>query len=36
MSSFQEGVRRGRHALIEAYAGEQSGSEDTRRDEEQE
>jgi hypothetical protein len=36
MSSFQEGVRRGRHALIDAYAGEQSGSEDTRRNEEQE
>jgi signal transduction histidine kinase len=36
MSSFQQGVRRGRHALIEAYAGEQSGSEQSRRDEEQE
>ncbi|MGH3761806.1 nitrate- and nitrite sensing domain-containing protein [Actinophytocola sp.] len=36
MSSFQQGVRRGRHALIEAYAGDQSGSEDSRKDEEQE
>jgi signal transduction histidine kinase len=36
MSSFQQGVRRGRHALIEAYAGDQSGSEDSRTDEEQE
>jgi len=36
MSSFQQGVRRGRHALIDAYAGEQSGSEQSRQDEEQE
>lgn len=36
MSSFQQGVRRGRHALIEAYAGDQSGPEDSRQDEEQE
>jgi len=36
MSSFQQGVRRGRHALIDAYPGDQSGSEDSRRDEEQE
>lgn len=36
MSSFQQGVRRGRHALIDAYAGEQSGSEHSRTDEEQE
>ncbi|HWM04700.1 MAG TPA: ATP-binding protein, partial [Actinophytocola sp.] len=36
MSSFQQGVRRGRHALIEAYAGDQSGPEDSRKDEEQE
>lgn len=36
MSSFQQGVRRGRHALIEAYAGDQSGSEQSRKDEEQE
>jgi signal transduction histidine kinase len=36
MSSFQQGVRRGRHALIEAYAGDQSGSEQSRTDEEQE
>jgi signal transduction histidine kinase len=35
MSSFQQGVRRGRHALIEAYAGDQSG-EASRKDEEQE
>lgn len=36
MSSFQQGVRRGRHALIEAYAGDQSSSGDSRQDEEQE
>ena len=36
MSSFQQGVRRGRHALIDAYAGDQSGSEQSRKDEEQE
>jgi hypothetical protein len=36
MSSFQQGVRRGRHALIDAYAGDQSGSEHSRKDEEQE
>ena len=36
MSSFQQGVRRGRHALIDAYAGDQNGSEESRRDEEQE
>jgi hypothetical protein len=36
MTSFQQGVRRGRRALVEAYAGDQSGSEDSRRDEEQE
>jgi signal transduction histidine kinase len=36
MSSFQQGVRRGRHALIDAYAGDQSGSEHSRQDEEQE
>jgi signal transduction histidine kinase len=36
MSSFQQGVRRGRHALIEAYAGDQSGSNQSRKDEEQE
>jgi signal transduction histidine kinase len=35
MSSFQQGVRRGRHALIEAYAGDQSGSDESRQDEEQ-
>jgi len=32
MSSLQSGVRRGRHALIEAYAGDQS----SRQNEEQE
>jgi hypothetical protein len=36
MSSFQQGVRRGRHALIDAYAGDQSSSEHSRKDEEQE
>lgn len=36
MSSFQQGVRRGRHALIEAYAGDQSGPDASRKDEEQE
>ncbi|MFL6124337.1 nitrate- and nitrite sensing domain-containing protein [Actinophytocola sp.] len=36
MSSFQQGVRRGRHALIDAYAGDQPGSEHSRTDEEQE
>ncbi|HET9141189.1 nitrate- and nitrite sensing domain-containing protein [Actinophytocola sp.] len=36
MSSYQQGVRRGRHALIEAYAGDQSGSDESRRNEEQE
>jgi signal transduction histidine kinase len=36
MSSFQQGVRRGRHALIDAYAGDQSGSDQSRKDEEQE
>jgi hypothetical protein len=35
MSSFQQGVRRGRHAFVEAHAGDQSGSEDSRQDEEQ-
>jgi signal transduction histidine kinase len=35
MASFQQGVRRGRHAFVEAHAGDQSGSEDSRRDEEQ-
>ncbi|WP_460404514.1 sensor histidine kinase [Actinophytocola sediminis] len=36
MSSFQQGVRRGRHALIDAYAGDQSGPDASRIDEEQE
>jgi signal transduction histidine kinase len=36
MSSFQQGVRRGRHALIDAYAGDQSGSDQSRQNEEQE
>jgi hypothetical protein len=35
MSSFQQGVRRGRHALVDAHTGDQSGSEDSRKDEEQ-
>ena len=35
MSSYQQGVQRGRHAFVEARAGDQSGSEDSRRDEEQ-
>jgi signal transduction histidine kinase len=36
MSSFQQGVRRGRHALIDAYAGDQSGSDQSHHNEEQE
>ncbi|TDV41853.1 sensor histidine kinase [Actinophytocola oryzae] len=36
MSSFQQGVRRGRHALIDAFAGDPSGSDQSRKDEEQE
>ena len=36
MSSFQQGVRRGRHALIDAYAGEQPSQGDSRTSEEQE
>jgi signal transduction histidine kinase len=36
MSSFQQGVRRGRHALIDAYAGDQSGQDESRQNEEQE
>ncbi|RZS41045.1 signal transduction histidine kinase [Herbihabitans rhizosphaerae] len=36
MSSFQQGVRRGRHALVESYPGDQSGSAEGRQDEEQE
>jgi len=35
MASYQQGVRRGRHAFVEAHAGDQSGSEDSRTDEEQ-
>nr|CEL19582.1 signal transduction histidine kinase [Kibdelosporangium sp. MJ126-NF4]CTQ94619.1 signal transduction histidine kinase [Kibdelosporangium sp. MJ126-NF4] len=35
MSSFQQGIRRGRHALVETYAGDQDSVE-SRRDEEQE
>jgi hypothetical protein len=35
MSSFQQGIRRGRHAMVEAYAGDQD-SVDSRQDEEQE
>jgi signal transduction histidine kinase len=34
MSSFQQGVRRGRHAFIDAYSGNQSGLEDSRQNEE--
>ncbi|TDQ04563.1 nitrate- and nitrite sensing domain-containing protein [Labedaea rhizosphaerae] len=36
MSSFQQGLRRGRHALVEAYPGDRSGSIQSRLDEEQE
>jgi signal transduction histidine kinase len=36
MSSFQQGVRRGRHAFSDAYSGNQSGLEDSRQDEEHE
>ncbi|WP_436493473.1 nitrate- and nitrite sensing domain-containing protein [Actinokineospora sp. HUAS TT18] len=36
MSSFQQGVRRGRHALVDAYPGDQTGSDQSRQDEEQE
>jgi hypothetical protein len=36
MSSFQQGIRRGRHALVEAYPGEMSGSAQSLQDEEQE
>jgi len=36
MSSFQQGLRRGRHTLIEAYSGEASHSSAHRADEEQE
>ena len=36
MSSFQQGVRRGRHSLIDAYSGDQSNSVDRRQNEEQE
>ena len=36
MSSFQQGIRRGRHALIDAYPGENTGSSTSRQDEEQE
>jgi signal transduction histidine kinase len=36
MSSFQQGVRRGRHALVDAYPGDQTGSDESRQDEEQE
>ncbi|MBE1465932.1 nitrate- and nitrite sensing domain-containing protein [Kibdelosporangium phytohabitans] len=35
MSSFQQGIRRGRHALVETYAGDQDSVE-SRQDEEQE
>jgi hypothetical protein len=36
MSSFQQGLRRGRHAMVEAYPGDRSGSIQSRLDEEQE
>jgi signal transduction histidine kinase len=36
MSSFQQGVRRGRHALIDAYSGDASPSPQSSEDEEQE
>jgi hypothetical protein len=36
MSSFQQGLRRGRHTLIEAYSGEASHPSAHRADEEQE
>ncbi|WP_246367746.1 sensor histidine kinase [Kibdelosporangium persicum] len=35
MSSFQQGIRRGRHAMVDAYAGDQDSVE-SRQDEEQE
>ncbi|MET0238172.1 MAG: nitrate- and nitrite sensing domain-containing protein [Kibdelosporangium sp.] len=35
MSSFQQGIRRGRHAMVETYAGDQDSVE-SRQDEEQE
>jgi hypothetical protein len=35
MSSFQQGIRRGRHSMVEAYAGDQDSVE-SRQDEEQE
>jgi hypothetical protein len=35
MSSFQQGIRRGRHAMVDAYAGDQESVE-SRQDEEQE
>jgi hypothetical protein len=36
MSSYQQGVRRGRHALIDAYSGDASTSPQSSEDEEQE
>ena len=36
MSSFQQGVRRGRHTLIDAFSGDPKGSEGNRKNEEQE
>ncbi|HEX3786443.1 MAG TPA: nitrate- and nitrite sensing domain-containing protein [Pseudonocardiaceae bacterium] len=36
MSSFQQGIRRGRHTMVEAYSGEASHSSAHRADEEQE
>ncbi|MET0133622.1 MAG: nitrate- and nitrite sensing domain-containing protein [Kibdelosporangium sp.] len=36
MASFQQGIRRGRHALVDVYPGDQSDSVESRQDEEQE
>jgi hypothetical protein len=36
MSSFQQGVRRGRHTLIDAFSGDTSGAQGNRQDQEQE
>jgi hypothetical protein len=36
MSSFQQGIRRGRHALVDVYPGDQQDPVESRQDEEQE
>jgi signal transduction histidine kinase len=36
MSSFQQGVRRGRHTLIDAFSGDKSGTQGNHQDQEQE